>query len=80
MPDIRTFVSECQENVRAHKACKTWESLFELSAESIRGDVVHAKDLPGRAGIDPELELTLPEYAMWTFRDMQARRLVEEIK
>lgn len=56
------------------------QPLFELTAEATSGIQISSEDVRGRAGIDPTLELTFPEFAMWTFRDLQARRLMEEIK
>ena len=64
-------------NVSNHGMC---QPLFELTAEAIRGIQISSKDVQTRAGIDPTLELTFPEFAMWTFRDLQARRLIEGIK
>lgn len=56
------------------------QPLFKLTVEAISGIQISSEDVRARAGIDPTLELTLPEFAMWTFRDLQARRLMEEIK
>lgn len=54
--------------------------LLDLAAEAARGSVISPGDVRSRTGVDPALKLTLQEFAMWIFRDLQARRLVEEIK
>ena len=54
--------------------------LFELVAKAIAGNRVAREDVSGRTGIDPGLEISLPDFSMWMFRDIQARRLVEELR
>lgn len=56
------------------------QPLLELTLEAINGVQIKLKDLQTRTGINPSLKLTLPQFAVWIFRDIQARRLVEEIK
>ena len=51
-----------------------------LVAKAIGGNRVTRKAVRGRTGIDPGLELSFPDFSMWMFRDIQARRLVEELK
>ena len=54
--------------------------LFELVAKAIDGNRVAREGVSGRTGIDPGLEISLPDFSMWMFRDIQARRLVEELR
>ena len=54
--------------------------LLELVARAIGGNRVAREDVSHRTGVDPDLELSLPDFAMWMFRDIQARRLVEGLK
>ncbi len=54
--------------------------LLDLATEAARGSEISPGDVRSRTGVDPALKLTLQEFAMWIFRDLQARRLVEEIK
>ena len=54
--------------------------LFELVAKAIGGNRVAREGVSGRTGIDPGLEISLPDFSMWMFRDIQARRLVEELR
>ena len=53
--------------------------LFELVNKAILGNRVSCEDVSSRTGIDPGLEISLADFSMWMFRDIQARRLVEEI-
>ena len=53
---------------------------FELVANTIGGNPVEAGDVSPTTGIDLGLEISLPEFSMWMFRDIQARKLVEEFK
>ena len=54
--------------------------LFALVAKAIGGNRVGREDVSGRTGIDPGLKLSLPDFSMWMFRDIQARRLTEELR
>lgn len=54
--------------------------LFELVAKVIGGHRIPREDVSGRTGINPELTISLPDFSMWMFRDIQARRLVEELR
>ena len=54
--------------------------LFALVAKAIGGNRVAREDVSGRTGIDPGLEISLPDFSMWMFRDIQARRLTEELR
>lgn len=49
--------------------------LIEIVAEAARGTAVSAKHLRSQAGVDPELMLDPSEFAMWLFRELQARRI-----
>ncbi|RCV89827.1 GTPase-associated system all-helical protein GASH [Billgrantia montanilacus] len=52
--------------------------LLEIAAEVVGGSSVSEDDLRSRAGVDPELMLEPAELAMWLFRELQARRIVED--
>ncbi len=54
--------------------------LLELVSKAIGGNRIAREEIRGRTGIDPGLELSLPDFSMWMFRDIQARRLVEELE
>ncbi len=54
--------------------------LFDLVAEAAGGASVPAEAVRSRAGVDPSLQLSMAEFAMWVFRDLQARRLVEDLR
>lgn len=54
--------------------------LFELIAEAAGGTIVSAEAVRSRAGVDPSLQLSMAEFAMWVFHDLQARRLVEALQ
>jgi len=51
--------------------------MAEVVAEVAGGSSVSENDLRTRAGVDPGLMLEPAEFAMWLFRDLQARRIVE---
>jgi len=64
-----------------------YETLDEMRVPllSLVGDASHGaeqteKVFLSRAGLDSSLELTPGEFAMWVFRDIQAKRLVEELR
>ena len=59
---------------------KMRQPLSELTIEAINGIEISDENVLTRTGINPSLELTFPEFAMWTFRDFNARRLIEGIK
>ena len=69
--DLREVIHDTTTNGRV--------PLFELVAKTIRGDRIAHEDISGRTGINPELKISLPDFSMWMFRDIQARRLVEEL-
>ncbi len=54
--------------------------MFELVAEAAVGNRITSAEFRKRTGIDPSLKITMQEFTMWAFRDLQAQRLVEEIK
>ena len=55
-------------------------SLFDLVAKAARGVTVPEEEVRSRAGLDPSLPLSMAEFAMWVLRDLQARRLVEDLR
>ena len=77
---VRASGSELRELVPAGTTSNGRMPFVELVASAISGENITSGDLRGKAGIDPALELSIPEFAMWTFRDIQARRLVEAVK
>ncbi len=54
--------------------------LIDIVGEACTGADITAEALRSRAGIDAMLELSPAEFAMWIFRDLQARRLIEELR
>ena len=52
-------------------------SLFSIVAQIVKGDQIRNEYVSTKTGIDPSLEIPLPDFSMWLFRDIQARRLVE---
>lgn len=54
--------------------------LLSLIADASGGVKQTAKIVLSRAGLDISLNLSPSEFAMWIFRDLQARRLVEELR
>lgn len=54
--------------------------LLEVVSAVVHGHGITREYVIQRTGVTPELELSLPDFSMWVFRDMQARRLVEEIR
>ena len=77
---VRASGSALRELVPASTTSNGRMPFVELVAAAISGENITSDDLRGKAGIDPALELSIPEFAMWTFRDIQARRLVETVK
>jgi hypothetical protein len=53
--------------------------ILELVIEAAGGNNI-ASEIRQRTGLDPSLQITLQEFAMWAFRNLQAQRLVEVIK
>lgn len=53
--------------------------LLELVSEAASGNRAVLEESRTRTGVEPSLEVTMQEFAMWVFRDQQARRLAEEI-
>ena len=77
---LRTSNSDLREVIPDTTTTNGRVPLFELVAKAIGGTLVAREDVSGRTGIDPGLEISLPDFSMWMFRDIQARRLVEELK
>lgn len=51
--------------------------LLAVAAEAANGSIVSEHDLRVRAGVEPELMLEPADFAMWLFREIQARRIAE---
>ena len=77
---LRTDNSDLREVIPDITTSNGRVPLFELVVKTIAGKQVAREDVSGRTGIDPGLEISLPDFSMWMFRDIQARRLVEELK
>lgn len=54
--------------------------LVHFVGEASVGTELSSDTLYKRAGIESTLELSAGDFAMWVFRDLQARRLVEELQ
>ena len=54
--------------------------LLCLVGEACTGGRPSSEDLRLRAGIDGTIKLSAAEFAMWIFRDLQARRLVDKLR
>lgn len=54
--------------------------LIDLVGEASAGNEVTSDMLLSRAGVNGALKLSSAEFAMWVFRDLQARRLVLELQ
>ena len=52
--------------------------LLELVSEAAAGSALTKDEIAARSGVDADLQLSAADFAMWVFRDLQARRLVEE--
>ena len=50
--------------------------LLQLVGEASSGSKVSSEILRSRSGVDAALQLSSAEFAMWVFRDFQARRLL----
>ena len=77
---LRTSNSNLREAIPDTTTTNGRAPLLELVAKAIGGNRVTREEVRGRTGIDPGLELSLPDFSMWMFRDIQARRLVEVLK
>lgn len=75
LSELRTSGSDLRKLVPGAATHDGRVPLLELTSEAIGGSSVSGEDVCRRAGIDPSLEIPLSSFAMWTFRDMQARRL-----
>ena len=54
--------------------------LLRLVADASTGRRVSLQEIHSRAGVDGNKDLSVPEFAMWIFRDLQAQRLVDELR
>jgi hypothetical protein len=52
--------------------------LLETVEAVIHGPSLAAGELTNRTGLPEDLQITLPEFAMWCFRNLQARDLSEQ--
>ena len=53
--------------------------LLQLVTTFISGNPLPREQVRPMTGVDPGLSISLPDFSMWMFRDIQARRLVEEV-
>ena len=77
---LRTSNSNLREAIPDTTTTNGRVPLFALVAKAIGGNRVGREDVSGRTGIDPGLKLSLHDFSMWMFRDIQARRLAEELR
>ena len=77
---LRTSNSELRRVVAAIETTEGRAPLFEIVAEAVHGNRITGEQVSGRTGMDPGLEISLPNFSMWMFRDIQARRLVEGLR
>jgi len=78
--NVRANGSEIRDVLPAVPTDSGRSPLLALTLKAVGGGEVTTEDFLRTAGIDSALELSLPAFAMWTFRDMQACRLVEQLK
>lgn len=53
--------------------------LVDLVTGAAAGTVKSTESIRGLTGVDPELQIGPADFAMWMFRDLQARRMVEAL-
>ncbi len=70
---------DLEEFLRPEKATKGRAPLLELVAEATQGAIIGDDELRSRTGIDPHLELSPADFAMWIFRDLRAQRIVRSV-
>ena len=80
LDDLRTSTSHLRELVPNTTTAKGRVPLWDLVAQTVTGTPAESHDVHRNTGIDPELQLSLPDFSMWMFRDIQARRLVKELR
>lgn len=68
------------ENLPAAPTSNVRLPLIDLVGEATAGSKVPADAIRQRAGVDPALLLSPGEFAMWIFRCVQAKRLVEALR
>ena len=76
---LHTSNSNLQEVIPDIPATDGRVPLFHLVVKAIGGHRISRDEVSGKAGVDPELEISAPDFSMWVFRDIQALRLVEEL-
>ena len=80
LDDLRTSTSHLRELVPNTTTAKGRVPLWDLVAQTVTGNPAESHDVNRKTGIDPELQLSLPDFSMWMFRDIQACRLVKELR
>ena len=80
LDDLRTSTSHLRELVPNTTTAKGRVPLWDLVAHTVTGNPAESHDVNRKTGIDPELQLSLPDFSMWMFRDIQACRLVKELR
>ena len=80
LQELATNASDLRQVIADRETPEGRAPLFEVVREAIRGHRVTREDVSGRTGVHPELEISLPNFSMWMFRDIQARRLVEGLR
>ena len=79
LKDLCTSTSYLRELVPNVTTANGRVPLLDLVAQTVTGNPVETGDVNARTGVDPDLKLSLSDFSMWMFRDIQARRLVEEL-
>ena len=78
--DLRTSHPPLRELIPNTTSPNGRVPLGALVAQTVTGNPAESAHVKHLTGIDPELQLSLHDFSMWLFRDIQARRLVEELR
>ena len=63
-----------------HITDDSYVPLLSIVSQACLGRSVSAEELRSRAGLDGTKLLSAGEFAMWVFRDLQAKRLVDDLR
>jgi GTPase-associated system helical domain len=77
LTEAKTDFGEALPNVDINE---TRLPLLHFVGEASLGSKTSSDTLRKRTGIESSLDLSAGDFAMWVFRDLQARRLVEELR
>lgn len=79
---LKSLAEASKDLQDAIPSARTYEGrvpLVELVFEAAAGTAIAAAIIRTRSGIESDLQLTPADFAMWMFREIQARRMVEEL-